>query len=155
MVTGYLILKWLHVMAAAFLIGAVVTDGLLSRLASRAKDLAARTFAWNFLVKGEKVAIPTAVVLLLSGLAMVFGPFAGGWSLTRDLWVLLGIVLFFVLLALMAGVAGGAAKKTLAAYAGGHGEAVARPHETRFAAVALVGFVLVAFVVFLMVAKPF
>lgn len=155
MVTGYVVLKWLHVLAAAYLVGAIVTEGLLGGFAARAKDRAARRFAWEFLVKGEeKVAIPVALLLLVSGLLMVFGPFAGGWSLTEDLWTLAGLVLFLVLLVLMAGVAGSAAKRALAAYTTGAGEGEAAPHEKRYQLLLATGFVIVAGVVWLMVAKP-
>lgn len=156
MVAGYLVLKWLHVLVAAYLVGAIVTDGLLAAFARRAKDPAARRFAWNFLVKGEeKVAIPVAAVLLVSGLLMMFGPFAGDWSLMADLWTLAGLVLFFVILALMAGVAGSAAKRAYAAHAEGAGEAEAAPHEKRYLTVLASGFVIASGVVWLMVTKPF
>lgn len=157
MVSEYLVLKWLHILSAAYLIGAIVTEGMLGMFASRAKDRAARRFAWEFLVKGEeKVAIPIALVLLGSGLLMVWGPFAGGWDVARDLWVVAGIVLFVVLLVLMAGVAAASAKRAHAAYAdGGAGEREAAPHEKRYLALLGVGFVIVSGVVWLMVAKPF
>lgn len=136
--------------------GSIVTEGLLSAYARRAKDPAVRRFAWGFLVKGEeKVAVPVAASLLLTGLLMVYGPFSGGWSLTGDLWVLGGLVLFFVLLLLLAGFAGSSAKRAHAAYAeGGGGEAAAAPHERRYGALLAVGLVLVSLVVWLMVAKP-
>jgi len=152
----YLVLKWLHVLAAAYLVGSIVTEGLLSSWARRAKDRGAKRFAWEFLTKAEeKVAVPTAAVLLVSGLLMVWGPFSGGWSITEDLWVAGGIVLFVVLLALMAGVAGSAAKRAYAVYSGDGPEADAAPHEKRYAAIYVVGFVLVVLVVWLMVVKPF
>lgn len=154
-VDGYLALKWVHVMSAAYLVGAIVTEGLLAAYARRAGHPSARRLVWEFLVKGEeKVAIPIALVLLASGLLMVYGPFAGGWSVTRDLWVGAGIVLFVVLLVLMAGLGGAAAKAALAAHEHGDAGATAAAHERRYLIILGVGFVLAALVVWLMVTKP-
>lgn len=155
MVTAYIVLKWLHVLAAAYLVGAIVTELLLAAFAAREGDRAAKRFVWAFLVKGEeKVALPLALVLLATGVLMVYGPFAGGWSLTRDWWVLAGLVLFFVLLALLAGAAGSSARRASEAYASGTGEAQAAPHERRYRRLMVLGFAIVTVVVYLMVAKP-
>ena len=85
---------------------------------------------------------------------MVYGPWSGGWSLTGDLWILLGLVGFLALLVLLAGVAGSSAKRAYEAHTAGDAEAAA-PHERRYATLLAIGFVGVAAIVWLMVAKPF
>ncbi|HET6405458.1 MAG TPA: DUF2269 family protein [Candidatus Thermoplasmatota archaeon] len=154
-VSGYLVLKWLHVLTAAYLVGSIVTEFMIRTWAARAAEPAVRRFAWDFLVRAEeRIAIPGALILLASGLLMVYGPWSGGWSLTGDLWVLLGLVGFLVLLVMLAGVAGSAAKRALAAHTAGDAAAAA-PHERRYSVLLASGFVLAAGVVWLMVVKPF
>jgi len=71
-VSGYLVLKWLHVLTAAYLVGSIVTEFMLRAWATRSPEPAVRRFAWDFLVRAEeRIAIPAAVVLLASGLLMV------------------------------------------------------------------------------------
>ena len=155
MANAYLVLKWLHVLTASFLVGSFVTEWMLRSWAARAKEASVRAFTWDFLVKGEeKVAVPAAALLLLTGLLMVFGPAAGEPQVARERPAAGGLVGFLVILGLMVGLATASAKNAHAAHARGDAAAAA-PHERRYALLAAIGLAIAAGVVWLMVAKPF
>lgn len=85
----YLLLKWLHVLAAIVAVGANITYGIWLVRASRQPD------ALPFTLRGIKViddrlANPAYGLLLVTGLVMVF---TGRLSLTTP-WLLAALVLF-------------------------------------------------------------
>jgi uncharacterized membrane protein len=85
----YLLLKWLHVLAAIVAVGANVTYGIWLVRASRQPD------ALPFTLRGIKViddrlANPAYGLLLATGLVMVF---TGRLSLTTP-WLLTALILF-------------------------------------------------------------
>ncbi len=91
MFTLYLVLKFLHILAAIVAVGANVTYGVWSVLA---RNDAAHV---GFALKGvkfidDRVANPAYGVVVLTGIGMIV---AG--SLQIQLWIVVGFVLFIVL----------------------------------------------------------
>lgn len=97
--TFYLVLKYIHILAAIAAVGSNVTYGVWT--ARSAADPAHLGFALRgvkFL--DDRIANPAYGVVLLTGLVMVV---VGHWSFTA-LWVILAIVLFIAVAALGFGV---------------------------------------------------
>ena len=85
----YLVLKFIHILAAIVAVGSNITYGVWSVRAG--KDSSHLGFA----LKGikfldDRIANPAYGVLLLTGLMLVF---VGHWSIT-SLWILIALVLF-------------------------------------------------------------
>jgi uncharacterized membrane protein len=88
MFTWYLVLKFLHILAAIVAVGSNVTYGVWSVRASNDSPHMA------FALKGikfldDRIANPAYGVLLLTGLIMMF---AGGFGL--KLWLIIALILF-------------------------------------------------------------
>jgi len=88
----YLVLKFIHILAAITAVGANITYGVWN--ARSQADPAHLGFA----LKGikfldDRIANPAYGVLLLTGLVMIF---VGHWSIT-SLWIVLALVLFVIL----------------------------------------------------------
>jgi Predicted integral membrane protein (DUF2269) len=101
--TGFLLLKWVHVMSAIVAVGSNVTYAVWS---ARAKKDAAHL---GFVLRGikfldDRVANPAYAALLVSGLIMAFTTYT---ITTR--WILGGLVIFLV----MAVVGGAVSSPTL------------------------------------------
>jgi hypothetical protein len=104
-VEAYEVVRLLHILAAMSLIGMTPLEFLLVRrvLASRDGPRIAKLFEDLEWVE-NRIAIPTAAVLLLSGLAMTLGPLAR-WSMFGAPWFpTVGLGLLIVVLVLFAGV---------------------------------------------------
>ena len=85
----YLLLKWVHVLAAIVAVGANVTYGIWIARASRNPDVLPFTLRGIKLID-DRVANPAYGMLLITGLLMVFvSPF----SLTTP-WLLTALVLY-------------------------------------------------------------
>src|SRR5258708_39272611 len=89
MFSVYLLLKYIHILAAIVAVGSNITYGVWS---VRARRDAAHI---GFTLKGikfldDRIANPAYGVVLLTGLVMVF---AGPWSIT-SLWIIVALVLF-------------------------------------------------------------
>lgn len=85
----YSLLKWLHVLLAMIAVGANITYGLWIRQAARNPQ------NLPFVLRGlkfvdDRVANPAYILLLITGLAMVW---VGGLSLTTP-WILLSLILY-------------------------------------------------------------
>jgi len=85
----YLVLKFIHILAAIVAVGSNITYGVWSVRAG--KDSSHLGFA----LKGikfldDRIANPAYGVLLLTGLILVF---VGHWSIT-SLWIIVAVVLF-------------------------------------------------------------
>lgn len=85
----YLLLKWLHVLAAIVAVGANITNGIWITRASRKPEALPFTLRGIKLID-DRVANPAYVFLLVTGLWMVF---AVGFSLTTP-WLLTALVLY-------------------------------------------------------------
>ncbi len=95
----YLLLKWLHVLAAIVAVGANVTYGIWIARASRHPDVLPFTLRSIKLID-DRVANPAYSALLITGLLMVF---VVRLSLTTP-WLLTALVLY--VLVLLVGVLG-------------------------------------------------
>jgi uncharacterized membrane protein len=91
----YLLLKWLHVLAAIVAVGANVTYGIWISRASRTPDVLPFTLRGIKLID-DRVANPAYVALLITGFLMVF---VNRFSLTTP-WLLVSLVLYGVLVPL-------------------------------------------------------
>lgn len=101
----YGIIRFVHILSAMFLIGMIPLEFLLVRrvLASGDHPRIAKTFHDLEWVE-NRVAIPTVVLLLGSGLLMILGPYAK-WPLFSAPWFpTIGLGLLAATLALMAGL---------------------------------------------------
>ena len=94
----YLLLKWLHVLAAIVAVGANVTYGIWIARASRNPDVLPFTLRGVKLID-DRVANPAYGVLLITGLLMVFVvrlPLTTPWLLTAlVLYVLIVLIGLF------------------------------------------------------------
>ncbi len=88
----YLLLKWLHVLAAIVAVGSNLTYGIWIARASRNSEALPFTLRGTKLID-DRVANPAFGLLLITGLLMVF---VGGLSLTKP-WLLAGLGLYVVL----------------------------------------------------------
>jgi uncharacterized membrane protein len=151
MITGYELLKYVHVLMAIVAVGFNASYAIWLRRASRAPDH--RDFALRgvkFL--DDRFANPAYGVLLLTGLIMVLT--TPGLHLTT-FWVLVALILYATTVALAAGVYTPTLRKQIEAL-----EAEG-PRSERYLALAkrstvwgIVLGVIVAVIVFLMVTKP-
>lgn len=149
----YAAIRFVHILSAMFLIGMVPLEFLLVRrvLASGDHGRIANTLLDLEWVE-NRVAIPTVVFLLGSGLAMSVGPYAR-WTLFSDPWFpTVGLGLLVVLMVLFAGVVPARYKVIrLWAEAGGQGPMPAQDWKAWYAAAAGLAFA----AVYVMVLRPF
>ena len=89
MFSFYLVLKFLHILAAIVAVGSNITYGVWNfRGAQEAAHLGFALKGIKFL--DDRIANPAYGVVLLTGLIMVF---VGNWSIT-SLWIIVALVLF-------------------------------------------------------------
>jgi uncharacterized membrane protein len=88
----YLILKWVHVLAAIVAIGSNVTYGIWLARAARRPEALPFTLGGIQLID-NRLANPAYILLLLSGLSMVY---VGNLSLSIP-WLLTSLILYVVL----------------------------------------------------------
>jgi uncharacterized membrane protein len=151
MFTGYEILKFVHVLMAIVAVGFNASYAIWLRRAARAPEYE------SYVLRGvkfldDRFANPAYGVLLVTGLTMVLT--TPGLELT-DFWILLGLILFAVVVALGAAIYTPTLRKQIATL-----EAEG-PQTARYQALArrstgtgiLLG-VIVVIIVFLMVTKP-
>lgn len=149
----YEVIRFVHILAAMFLIGMIPLEFLLVRrvLASGDHPRMAKTFLDLEWVE-NRVAIPTVAFLLGSGLAMTVGPYAQ-WALFSDPWFpTVGLGLLAVVLPLFAGVVPSRYKVIRKwAEAGGQGTMPAQDWKAWFGLAAVLAFA----AVYVMVLRPF
>jgi uncharacterized membrane protein len=148
-VTGFLLLKWIHVMSAIVAVGSNVTYGVWSVQGKRDPE------HLGFVLRGikvldQRVANPAYGVVLITGLVMAFTQYTIG---TR--WILTGLLIYIV----MAGLATAVYTPTLRRQierldAEGPKGAGYIAAEARARGVGLFLGVLALFAVFVMVFKP-
>ena len=151
--TLYELLLFVHVLAAAAWVGAVVFFALVLELAVRADE---RTLLLRLVAYDDRLApifyIPAVALVLAAGVGLVFdGPWTFG-----DGWVVAGIVLLFAALALGIAFFLPTAKRLHAAVgAGGVESAAAAAELRRYRTLTWVDAALLVAAVFVMTVKPF
>lgn len=150
--TRYELFLFLHVLAAAAWIGAVVFVVFVSELALRAGD---RETLLKLLHYDDKVApflyVPAFLLVLGAGIALILD---GPWSF-GDTWVIAGIVLLAAVFVVGAVVVLAAAKKVLAAVdASGIESSDVRDRLRTLRLWSWLDLVLLVAIVWVMTAKP-
>jgi uncharacterized membrane protein len=148
-VTGFLLLKWLHVLSAILAVGSNATYGLWSARAG--SDPAHLGFALRGIkFMDDRLANPAYGVLLVTGLIMAFTTY----SITLT-WILIGLGLYAVMAVLGAGVYSRTLNRQIKTLdAEGPSSPAFRALSARAAAVGIFLGVLAIAVVFDMVFKP-
>ena len=146
----YLIVKWVHVLAAIVGLGTNLTYGVWFARANPSSGsllISLRTIK----VLDDRLANPAYVLSLITGLAMIF---LGDWSFTTP-WILLSLVLYVILV--VVGLFGYTPTLRRQIELAERGD----PASAEYAAVArrgqglgIITGVLVVAIVYLMVAKP-
>ena len=148
--SGYLLLKWIHVLMAITAFGANITYGLwLTRAAREQQHLA-------FALRGvkaldDRVANPAYGFLLLTGLAMVY---LGRIPWTTP-WLLTSLILYVILVVIAAAGYTPTLRRQIASLdAGGPNSPEYQKLDARGMRLGIVLAVIVVIIVFLMVTKP-
>jgi uncharacterized membrane protein len=151
MITGYEVMKYVHVLMAIVAVGFNASYAIWVRRAARAPEHRA------YVLRGVKIlddrfANPAYGVLLLTGLLMVFT--TPGLKLTT-FWILLALILYATTVALAAGVYTPTLRKQIEALEAEGSESLRYQALARRQAVSgIVLGVIVVVIVFLMVTKP-
>ena len=148
-VTGFLLLKWLHVLSAIVAVGANATYGLWSGRAGN--DPAHLGFALRGIkFMDDRLANPAYGVLLVTGLIMAFTTY----SITLT-WILIGLGLYAVMAVLGVGVYSRTLNRQITTLdAEGPSSPAFRALSARATAVGIFLGVIAVAVVFDMVFKP-
>ena len=146
----YLLLKWLHVLAAIIAVGANITYGIWITRASRKPDVLPFTLSGIKLIDG-RVANPAYGLLFIIGLLMAF---VGKLRLTTP-WLLTALVLFvFVVLIGLLGYTPTLSRQIRVLDGEGFGSSNYQAVARRGTILGVILAVLVIIIVFLMVVKP-
>lgn len=151
MITGYEILKFVHVLMAIVAVGFNASYAIWLRRAARAPEHQAYVLR-GIKVLDDRFANPAYGVLLLTGLTMVLT--TRGLDLTT-FWVLLALILYTVTVVLAAGIYTPTLRKQIQALEAEGAQAPRYQALARRSAVTgIVLGVIVVGIVFLMVTKP-
>ena len=149
----YELLLFVHVLAAAAWFGAALLSLVLLEVASRANDT---SWLVRFGEYDEKLAqllfIPSAILTLLAGLALVFD---GPWSFSEDGWVIAGLLLLVAIFALGLGLIVPAGKKLAELAKGNASAAVVQEQLGKLRMLSWIDVGLLAAAIFFMTTKPF
>ena len=149
----YELLVFVHVLAAAAWFGAALLSLVLFEVASRANDT---SWLVRFGEYDDKLAqflfIPSAILTLLAGLALVFD---GPWSFSEDGWVIAGLVLLFAIFGLGLGLFLPASKKLAALVEADASAAVVQEQIGKLRMLSWIDVGLLAAAIFFMTTKPF
>lgn len=147
----YLLLVYVHILAAVIWVGGAAFIQILSIRVQRSGDLAeVPQFARHLEALGRRVFLPAALVIILTGLVMT----AQNWSFSQ-LWILVAIGLWLVSAFLGAVFLGPGAVRAAAAFdAEGPTSAAGRRELARLSLVSRLELVSFAVVIALMVFKP-
>jgi uncharacterized membrane protein len=150
MFDAFTLLKWVHVLLAIVAVGFNASYGIWLARAAREPEHE-RHVLRGIKVLDDRFANPAYGLLLVTGLIMV----AIGWPRITDLWIILGLVLYAVLLVLGAFVYSPTLRKQIQVIeADGPQSATYRQLSRRGTVVGIILAVLVVAIVFLMVTKP-
>jgi uncharacterized membrane protein len=149
----YELLLFVHVLAAAAWFGAALLSLLLIEFAARAGDEAGVVWLGRYDDRLAKfLFIPSALIVLVAGIALVFD---GPWSFTGDGWVLAGLLLFGATFALGVGLIVPAGARLLSLADSGADAATLRPVIARLRVLSWIDVGVLALAMFLMTTKPF
>ena len=148
--SGYLLLKWLHVLMAITALGANITYGVWQSRAAREPEHLA--FALRGVkVLDDRIANPAYGMLLLTGLAMM----AIGRIPLNTPWLLTALILYVILVAVAAlGYTPTLRRQIKALDAGGPNSPEYQRLEARGTGLGIALGVIVVIIVFMMVTKP-
>ena len=149
----YELLVFVHVLAAAAWFGAALLSIVLLEVASRANDT---PWLVRFGEYDEKLAqflfIPSAILTLLAGLALVFD---GPWSFSEDGWVIAGLLLLVGIFALGLGLIVPAGKKLAELAQADASAAIVQEQIGKLKTLSWIDIGLLAAAIFFMTTKPF
>ena len=152
--TLYELLLFVHVLAAIAWIGGALYVLLVTELALRARD---QEHVVRLLHYDDRLApllyIPAGLLVLGAGIGLVLD---GPWSMTRDGWILAGLIALVLAFAVGFAFFLPAGKRLNEAVAQfGAGSTEARSRLDRIRLVAWLDLALLVFAVFVMTTKPF
>jgi uncharacterized membrane protein len=152
LVTTYMWLKSIHVLAAVIWVGGACTLQVFAVLANRSTDPAElATFARNASWVGERLFLPASLVLVVFGAWTVH---EGGWSYSQT-WLWLGVLVFAASFLVGAGFLGPEGKRIAAAIEqAGPSSPEARMRINRIFLVSRIELVFLLLIVLDMVVKP-
>ena len=147
---AFLILKWLHILAAIVALGSNITYGIWISYASRSSENLPFTLR-TIKTIDSRIANPGYTLLLITGLIMVF---TVGLRLTTP-WLLTALVLY-IIVAMVGSMAYGPTlrKQIQALETDGFQSATYQALARRSTILGIVTIALVAVIVLLMVVKP-
>jgi len=146
----YVLLKWVHVLAAIVGLGSNITYGIWLNQPAHSSQFTVQILKTIRVLDG-RLANPAYVISLITGISLVF---VGNWSLTTP-WILVALVLYFAVALLGMFKYGPTLRRQirLAETVGTESpEYAATARESNILGVTTV--VLVVIIVFLMVVKP-
>lgn len=152
--TAYLVVKFLHVVAAALAVGYVALTPMWQRAASRAGDAGFLRLTLETIRSLQaRIAWPTAIVLVVTGLALVVGPLATTYDLSRSRWAQGATVLGLAFATMLAFGLSGPVRKMLPLVEKGEHEGPAMDKlwadwRSALYAAALLGLVAIALMVY-------
>ena len=147
----YDLYKFVHVLAAIVWVGAGATVQILVLRAKRGEPRRLHDLVGEATWLGNRVFLPASIVVLITGLAMIFD---GPWSFS-DLWISLGLTGFVITALNGAGILGPTGKKLSEAFgAGAADEPATRRLVSRLFTSMRVDLIVITAVVFIMVVKP-
>jgi uncharacterized membrane protein len=150
MFDAFTLLKWVHVLLAIVAVGFNASYGIWLARAAHEPDHEGHVLR-GIKVLDDRFANPAYGLLLLTGLIMV----AIGWPRITDLWIILALILWAVLIAVGVFVYSPTLRKQIHVIeAHGPQSATYRRLSTRGTVVGIMLAVVVVAIVFLMVTKP-
>jgi uncharacterized membrane protein len=148
--TGYLILKWIHVLLAITALGANLTYGLWFARAAREPQHLAFVLS-GVRVLDNRIANPAYGLLLITGFALT----GMGHIPMSTPWILTALVLYVILIVLAAAGYSPSLRRGIAALAaGGPDSAEYRHAAARGRTIGIVLTIIAVAIVYLMVTKP-
>jgi uncharacterized membrane protein len=152
-VSLYELLLFVHVLAAAAWYGAALLLLVVVELAARVGDRGAVLTLGEYEDRlASLLFIPSALVVLASGIALVFD---GPWSWGEDGWVIAGLVTFAVIFVLGIAVIVPAGKKLKRLAASGASESALDAQIRKLRTLSVVDVALLTVAIFFMTVKPF
>jgi len=153
-INTYNSLKFVHVLSAVVWVGGACTlQAFAIRINGTGDGLRMATFAKDAEYVGNRIFLPSSIILLVSGIFTIHES-GGGWSYDQT-WVQIGLAMILVSIAIGAGFLGPEAGRIARAIdTGGVGSPEAKQRINRIFLVSRFELVLLLLVIFDMVVKP-
>jgi uncharacterized membrane protein len=153
-VNTYNSLKFVHVLSAVVWVGGACTlQAFAIRINGTGDGLRMATFAKDAEYVGNRIFLPSSIILLVSGIFTIHES-GGGWSYDQT-WVQIGLAMILVSIAIGAGFLGPEAGRIARAIdTGGVDSPEAKQRINRIFLVSRFELVLLLLVIFDMVVKP-